>query len=70
MLRQGGPPHDFVGVQDEMLEQRVLARGQRERLTPTKTTPRARVEFERADPEDGRSRWTVPAANDGSESGQ
>ena len=70
MLGDVGAADDLVGVQDEMFEQRILTRGQRQRLPETRTR-RARVSSS-----SGPTRritgvgGLAPAANDGPESGE
>ena len=61
---------DFVGVQDQVLEQGVLPRRQRQWLPSTARTAGTRVQFEDAGAKN-RGRWGPPApANDGAEARQ
>ena len=54
MLRDVAAAHDFVGVQDQMLQQGVLPRGQCQGFPSTARTAGTRVQFEDSRREESR----------------
>ena len=70
MLRDVAAAHDLVGVQDQVLQQGVLPRRQRQWLPSTARTAGTRIQFEDAGAKNRRG-WRSPApANNGAEARQ
>lgn len=61
--RDGRAVDDRVGVQPEMIEERVLARRQDQRPAASEGASRASVELQRSDAQDRWREWPTPAAD-------